>query len=131
MDVLKTISQSVNEVDRMEPIFYGILLFSSIAVFIMLICIFCCMQQNQLEDYRFVEQLNQRLIDSDRCLLSYPKSDAKSVVPPGSSLRDAPASYKTMSRDRSEQTAFDAIYEPPFNRSNVNFGTSSLLSGVH
>lgn len=119
MDVLKTISQSVNEIDRTEPIFYGLLLFSSIAVFIMLICIFCCMQQSQVEDYRFVEQINQRLIDSDRCLLNYPKSGAKGAL--GSLPKEVPtpSPNKMVNRDRFKQTTFRAIYEPPFNPSNV------------
>lgn len=120
MDAFKTISQSVNEVDQTEPIFYGILLFSSVSVFIMLICIFCCMQQNQLEDYRFVGQLNQRLIDSGRCLLDYPNSNQKATGRPISPPRNASPSYKMVNRDRFRQTTFGAIYEQPFDRSNVN-----------
>lgn len=126
MDTLKTISQSVNEVDQMEPIFYGVLLFSSVSVFIMLICIFCCWQQNQLEDYSFVEQLNQRLIDSDRSLLNYPRSHEKAAAgQPNSMVRSPRPTYKTVNRDRFKQTTLKAIYEPPFNPSNVNDFPSS------
>ena len=127
MDTLRTIAESVNEVDQTEPIFYGILLFSSVSVFIMLICIFCCMQQNQLEDYRFVEQLNQRLIDNDRCLLNYPSSSDKAAGHRGNMPKNmqrdtsSDALYKmAKDRDHFKQNTFQAIYEPPFNRSNVN-----------
>lgn len=123
MDTLKSISQSVDEVDQMEPIFYGVLLFSSVIVFIMLICIFCCWQQNQLEDYSFVEQLNQRLIDTDRSLLSYPSTHEKAMA----NGRARSPAYHTVKRDRFKQTAPKAIYEPPFNPSNVNGFLANLI----
>ena len=72
-----TISQTLNDVDASEPLFYGVLMFSFVSLLVMLYCIFCCLQQNQLEDYSYVSNLNQQLIDNSQSLLTFPKTIEK------------------------------------------------------
>lgn len=119
MDTFKTISQTFNDVDQTEPIFYGILIFAFVSLFLILFCIFCCFQHNQLEDYSFISDINQRLINDNRCLLNYPKTGDKISNKLMISPTELP--IKATNKDQFKQISVKSqIYEPSIKQINLN-----------
>lgn len=83
MEKIRIVAQNLSDIDRIEPLFYALLLFAFSVLLVVLVCTFCCLQQKQLEDFSFIENINQYLIDNDQSLLNLPKSKDKNLKQQG------------------------------------------------
>ena len=126
MIAFRAITQTINDVDKTEPLFYGIAIFSFVTLLIILYCIFCCLQHNQLDDYSFVENLNQQLINNGQSLLNFPKSTKHQSpiverIANKEYFKQLKASYKayeTSSLNKSSFNTLKTTYIAPFNLNN-------------